>query len=70
MRIFENLRYHSRLEQLSEEREKLKTELVQTQSMLLSIEQLIAEEILNQAADSPHCVISITDGEAKHRGQR
>ena len=70
MRIFGSLRYHSRLEQLSEELEKLKTVLVQIQSMLLSIEQLIAEEILNQAADSPYSVISTPDGEVKHRGQR
>ena len=40
-----------RLRQLSEERDKLQTEFVQIHSMLLSIEELIVEEILNQASE-------------------
>ena len=43
----------NRLERLSDERDKLKTELVQIHSMLISIEELIADEILRQAIDSP-----------------
>jgi hypothetical protein len=69
MRIFGDVHRHSRLVQLSDEREKLKTELVQIQSMLLSIEQLIAEEILNQVAYSSHSTISALDGRDK-RGQK
>jgi cell shape-determining protein MreC len=68
MRIFGEVQRCSRLEQLSDEQEKLKTELVQIQSMLLSIEQLIAEEILNQAAHSSPSTISALDGKEK-RGQ-
>lgn len=62
MRILGGLRYHSRLEQLSDEQERLKTELVQIQSMLLSIEQFIAGELLNQVAYSSHSPISALDG--------
>ena len=70
MRILGGLRYHSRLEQLSDEQEKLNTELVQIQSMLLSIEQFIAEELLNQVAYSSHSTISALDGREKRGEQR
>ena len=54
MRILKADRSYSRLQRLSEEQERLKTELVQIRSMLLSLEELIAEEILQQVGDSAH----------------
>ncbi len=68
MRILKADRSYSRLQRLSEEQEQLKTELVQIQSMLLSLEELIAEEILRQAGDSAHSKTSTVDGELRHRG--
>jgi len=56
---------HSRLKRLSEEREKLQTELVQIQSMLLSIDELIAEEILRQVTGSSSGRSFIIDGNAE-----